>query len=433
MGVSVIIPTLNEESCLGETVAALKRQQPLEIIVADGGSSDGTRGWAAGADWFLTAPGGRAAQMNAGAAVAAGEILLFLHADCVPEEGALAEAERLLRRPNVAAGCFRMCVRAEGTLYRLIDAAATARVRLTGLVYGDQGLFVRRDVFQRIGGFPALRLMEDLFISRTLRRLGRIMVSPRRIFVSPRRWQRSGLVRQTLRNWALTAAAAGGVHPDRLARFYPLVRSDERAEPIERILTSGNSRVLPHHPWANAMLLYEKANQVTPLLAETGLDCWLIFVRETDLHPDPGFELVVGSGVVRNSAFLFGARGERIAIAARFDTTNLERTGVFSEVIGYDEDIRNPLRDALHRLDPRTIGLNYSPDNVTADGLTHGQWLLLNDLLRDTPYAGRLTSAAPLLSPCAAANRRRRSHASGPPSRSRRRSWHSSRRRSARG
>jgi Xaa-Pro aminopeptidase len=146
------------------------------------------------------------------------------------------------------------------------------------------------------------------------------------------------------------------------------------------------------------MLLREKADQVLPLLAETGLDCWLIFVRETGLHPDPGFELVVGADVVRNSAFLFGARGERIAIVARFDTANVRRAGVFGEVIGYDEDVGPPLCDALRRLDPRSIGLNYSPDDVTADGLTHGQWLLLGELLRDTPYAGRLTSAAPLLS-----------------------------------
>src|SRR6516164_10636412 len=100
---------------------------------------------------------------------------------------------------------------------------------------------------------------------------------------------------------------------------------------------------------SDAMLLREKADQVRPLLAETGLGCWLIFVRETDLHPDPGHELVVGAGVVRNSAFLFGAGGERIAIAANFDTANLRANGVFREVIGYDEDIRGPLLDALRR------------------------------------------------------------------------------------
>src|SRR5262249_37521244 len=145
------------------------------------------------------------------------------------------------------------------------------------------------------------------------------------------------------------------------------------------------------------MLLHQKADQAQALLRETGLDCWLTLNRETEIHPDPGIELVVGTGVVRNSAFLFGAGGERVAIAANFDTANVRALGVFGEVIGYDEDIRGALLGVLRRLDPQRIGLNYSTDDVTADGLTHGQWLLLNELLRDTPYAARLTSAAPLL------------------------------------
>jgi Xaa-Pro aminopeptidase len=146
------------------------------------------------------------------------------------------------------------------------------------------------------------------------------------------------------------------------------------------------------------MLLHDKADQVLVLLQETNLDCWLTFVRETTIHPDPGVEQVVGADVVRNSAFLFGARGERIAIVANFDTSAIRAHGVFGEIVGYDEDIRGPLLDALQRLDPKTIGLNYSTDDVTADGLTHGHWLLLNELLSGTPYVDRLTSAAPLLS-----------------------------------
>ena len=224
MTVSVIIPTLNEEGCLAETLRSVRAQQPHQVIVADGGSTDDTRAAAAEADLLIEAPRGRARQMNAGAARAGGDVLLFLHADCSLELGALADAERWLRRPEVVAGCYTMTVRAPGLLYRSLDACATARVRLTGLVYGDQGLFLRRADFERLGGFPPLRLMEDVFFSRVLRRLGRVVVSPRRVFVSPRRWQRAGLVRQTLRNWALTALAAGGVHPDRLARFYPAVR-----------------------------------------------------------------------------------------------------------------------------------------------------------------------------------------------------------------
>lgn len=145
------------------------------------------------------------------------------------------------------------------------------------------------------------------------------------------------------------------------------------------------------------MLLHEKANQAQALLAETGLDCWLTFARETVVSPDPGVELVVGSDVTWDSAFIFGRGGQRIAIVGRYDAPNIRAGGVFGEVIGYDEGISAPLVETLRRLDPQQIGLNYSVDDKTADGLTHGMWLLLNGILRDTPYAARLTSAAPLL------------------------------------
>jgi rSAM/selenodomain-associated transferase 2 len=224
MTVSVIIPTLNEAGCLGETLRRLQEQKPHEILVVDGGSTDATCRIAASADRLLHGPRGRAAQMNHGAAHATGDMLLFLHADCTLEPKALAAAERCLAQRGVVAGCFRMTVASPGWAYRLIGAAATARVRLTGLIYGDQGLFVRREQFQRVGGFPPLRLMEDVFLSLALRRQGRMVVAPRRIFVSPRRWQQQGVIRQTLRNWALTALVAAGVHPDRLAAYYPVVR-----------------------------------------------------------------------------------------------------------------------------------------------------------------------------------------------------------------
>jgi rSAM/selenodomain-associated transferase 2 len=222
--VSVIIPTLNEESCLAQTLRRLRSEHVHEIIVVDGGSSDDTCSQATEADVLLHSPPGRAIQMNCGAHNASGDVLLFLHADCALEPGALAEIEPCLAGRGVVAGCFRMKVQAQGLLYRAIDWSATARVRLTGLAYGDQGLFLRRALFMELDGFPDVRLMEDLFFSRKLRRLGRLAVASKRIQVSPRRWQRTGLVRQTLRNWLLTALAAVGVHPDRLAGFYPAVR-----------------------------------------------------------------------------------------------------------------------------------------------------------------------------------------------------------------
>jgi rSAM/selenodomain-associated transferase 2 len=220
MSVSVVIPTLNEAACIGDAIRAVRRQGPHEIVVADGGSNDGTRDRAGEADVVVAAPRGRAAQMNAGAARATGEHLLFLHADCILGDGAIAGIERCLARPRVIAGCFTMCVDAAGVLYRTIDACATARVRFTGIAYGDQGLFLRRADFERLGGFPPLGFMEDVFLSRLLTQHGRIVVLPQAIHVSPRRWQKAGIVRQTLRNWTLTALALAAVSPDRLAPHY---------------------------------------------------------------------------------------------------------------------------------------------------------------------------------------------------------------------
>jgi len=220
----VIIPTLNEAKVIADTIRSLRYQLPGEIIVVDGGSADATVAEARAADRLLAGSPGRALQMNAGAAVATGNLLLFLHADCTLEAGALADAARLLTKPGILGGCFSMSIPVAGWPYRLIEASAAARVRLTGLAYGDQGLFLRRTDFERLGGFPPLAFMEDVFFSRRLRNRGRVIVSGKRIVVAPRRWQRVGLVRQTLRNWSLTALAAAGIHPDSLARFYPRVR-----------------------------------------------------------------------------------------------------------------------------------------------------------------------------------------------------------------
>ncbi|MBI2805364.1 MAG: TIGR04283 family arsenosugar biosynthesis glycosyltransferase [Planctomycetes bacterium] len=224
MSVSIIIPTFNEAGCIAETIDSLRRQKPREIIVVDGGSTDDTLAVAHDADRVLTSQPGRAFQMNAGAQGASGDSLLFLHADCRLEAGALPALERTLARPHIAAGCFSMRVEAAGWPFRSIDACASARVRLTGIVYGDQGLFLKRDLFTRLGGFPRLNFMEDVFFSHTLAHQGRIVVVNRNILVSPRRWQKVGLVRQTLTNWTLTALALYGVSPDRLTAHYPPVR-----------------------------------------------------------------------------------------------------------------------------------------------------------------------------------------------------------------
>ena len=146
------------------------------------------------------------------------------------------------------------------------------------------------------------------------------------------------------------------------------------------------------------MIYREKAEQAHALLPEVGLDCWLTFARETTVRPDPGVEMVVGADVTWNSAFLIGCGGERIAIVGRYDAPDIRAGGVFAEVIPYDEGMREALAAALQRLDPQSIGLNYSLDDATADGMTHGMWLLLHELLSGTPYPERFVSAAPLLS-----------------------------------
>jgi rSAM/selenodomain-associated transferase 2 len=224
--VSVVIPTYNEAATIACTLRRLAGQGADEVIVVDGESPDGTAALAtAGCSRVVSSPRGRGVQQNRGAAVASGDVLLFLHADCWLEEGAVAALRRFVgRHPRVPGGCFRMRVEAPGPAFRAIDAAAHLRAGVLGLPYGDQGIFAPRRAFDRVGGFPETRLMEDLLLARKLRRLGRLVLLPARIYVSPRRWRHQGVLRQTLRNTALTAAAALGVGTDVLARFYPVVR-----------------------------------------------------------------------------------------------------------------------------------------------------------------------------------------------------------------
>ncbi len=224
--VSVVIPTLNEAKTIGSCLDHLADQGVDEVIVADAGSPDGTadRASRAGAR-VVAAPKGRGVQQNRGALEASGDVLLFLHADCRLEGGAIAELQRFVARcPKVPGGCFRMRVDGPEWAFRAIDAAAHLRAGVLGVPYGDQGIFVPRWAFDRVGGFPELPLMEDVYLMLRLRRLGRIALLPKRIEVSARRWRNQGILGQSLRNWALTAGAAGGMSTETLARFYPVVR-----------------------------------------------------------------------------------------------------------------------------------------------------------------------------------------------------------------
>jgi rSAM/selenodomain-associated transferase 2 len=218
---SLIVPTLDEEQTLAATLATARQSGMREIIVVDGGSSDGTMRVAhALADRVVTAARGRAHQMNAGAALAGGDVLLFLHADTHLPPGYLTAVARALVDPAVVGGRFDVRLDAEGLIYRAIERLINLRSRLTGVATGDQALFVRRDVFVRLGGFPLLPLMEDVAFCRALKRVGPLACLRERVTTSARRWQRRGVLRTVLLMWTLRAAYYAGVAPERLARAY---------------------------------------------------------------------------------------------------------------------------------------------------------------------------------------------------------------------
>jgi rSAM/selenodomain-associated transferase 2 len=224
MRCSIIIPTLNEAQHIAGAIASARALEPAEIIVVDGGSTADTLAAAGSADQVLTAARGRASQQNAGAAASRGDVLLFLHADCRLDPRGLEQIATALADSCCVGGCFQQRIEAVGIRFRWLERGNSLRVRLWGLAYGDQGIFVRREVFDRLGGFPPLALMEDLFFMKRLKREGRLALLPGPLTVSARRWQSRGVFRQTVRNWWLTALAQCGVSPNRLARSYPHVR-----------------------------------------------------------------------------------------------------------------------------------------------------------------------------------------------------------------
>ena len=221
VGVSVIIPALNEEQRVGRAVASAVDGGACETIVVDGGSHDRTRERAASAGaTIVDSQPGRAVQQNAGAAVAHGDVLLFLHADNWLGDGTLQQVSTAAAQPSFVAGCLRQQIDAAGTVYRALEFGNALRARFLGAPYGDQCIFVRRSTFAELGGFPETRLMEDVLLMRRLRRVGWPIQLPGPVYVDARRWQKYGVLRQTLTNFSLQAALCCGVNPDRLARYY---------------------------------------------------------------------------------------------------------------------------------------------------------------------------------------------------------------------
>lgn len=202
--ISVIIPTLDEEAALGPCLEALRGvEDTLEVIVADGGSRDRTREVAARfpeVTW-VSSPAGRARQMNAGARVARGEVLWFLHADSRPPVDAGSQIFEALAAPEVVAGAFRFAIASRRPVFRLLEWGVRVRSEWFETPYGDQGLFLAATTFFDLGGYPEVPTMEDLYLVRALRRVGRVRVVTRALPTSARSWETHGVLWTTWVHW----------------------------------------------------------------------------------------------------------------------------------------------------------------------------------------------------------------------------------------
>ncbi|YCM43581.1 TIGR04283 family arsenosugar biosynthesis glycosyltransferase [Verrucomicrobiaceae bacterium 227] len=220
--ISIIVPTLNEEPRLPALLESLQREHPHEIIIADGGSQDRTVDIAqeAGAR-IVHATKGRASQMNLAAASATGEFLLFLHADTLPPPDYQKVIHRVLQTPGTSAGAFRFALAGNLALGPLIESLVNLRCRIFKTPYGDQGLFLRRSIFNHLGGFPDWPVLEDLHLVRQLKRLGHLRLATEAISTSPRRWQKGGTVRTFLRHQLMLAAYHLRLPPRLIAKLRP--------------------------------------------------------------------------------------------------------------------------------------------------------------------------------------------------------------------
>jgi rSAM/selenodomain-associated transferase 2 len=227
MTISVIIPTLNEEQTIEHTLSRLHNPVFSEILVVDGGSHDQTLARVATAAphaRILSGTTGRARQMNSGAAVSTADVLLFLHADTLLPLTAADDVTTTLQDPRSIGGRFDVRFDRDSGWFWLICRMMNWRSRLTGIVTGDQALFVRRPVFQAIGGFPDIPIMEDIAFSKQLHRVGRIAALKSCVITSSRRWARQGTIRTIVLMWGLRFLFFVGVAPARLKPWYPETR-----------------------------------------------------------------------------------------------------------------------------------------------------------------------------------------------------------------
>lgn len=227
MRFSIIMPVLNEELVLDAQLTQLARQcaqYECELLIVDGGSSDRTTAIAQHYGRVIEAQRGRAAQMNVGAAVASGDILIFLHADTLLPGDALSVIEKALAAPQVVAGAFRVCFNCSHWPYRLVAFTVNLRSQIQKIFTGDQAYFIRTTSFRQIGGYPDQPLMEDLEIITRLRKTGRVILLPQYVTTSARRHEKMGLMRSVLFMWYLRTLYKLGTSPERLQAMYLDIR-----------------------------------------------------------------------------------------------------------------------------------------------------------------------------------------------------------------
>ena len=225
MKISILIPTLNEALILEDSLRAISDLNPHEIIVIDGGSTDSTASVARNfATWTITSKPGRANQMNAGAKIATGDLLLFIHADSKLTQQSFSRMRKAMALNGPAGGAFSLQIESEKASLKVISLLATWRAKYLNLVYGDQTIFVRTEIFQKMGGFSPLPICEDLDFFRRLSRQGRVILLKEKTHTSARRWKAEGVLYTTIRNITIGGLFLIGFSPQTLSKWYSAIR-----------------------------------------------------------------------------------------------------------------------------------------------------------------------------------------------------------------